>query len=184
VNVRDAHGGQFGNRFSFMLVDLPCDESRPLHRLMRIHFATRRYKSAGVPDGADALMRAVGAAPPPVLKAVSRLGSSPRTFNLAISNVPGPPGPVYLRGCRLREVYPVVPLADNHALAIGVMTAGDGVFFGLHADPRALPDAAALAADLDVALDELKPSARRRRARVGPREPRLSAVPEPAAGVT
>ena len=177
VNVRRPGSGRFGNRFSFMLVDLPCDEPRPLHRLMRIHFATRRYKSAGVPDGADALLRAAAAVPPPVAGLVSRLGSSPRTFNLAISNVPGPPGPVYLRGCRLREVYPVVPLADRHALAIGVMTAGADVFFGLHADPRALPDVRALAGDIDAALDELKPTARRRRAGAAPRgSRRLAAV--------
>ena len=43
-------------------------------------------------------------------------------------------------GCPLAEAYPVVPIADRHALSIGVTTVGDGAFFGLYADPEALPE--------------------------------------------
>jgi hypothetical protein len=86
---------------------------------------------------------------------VSRLVSSPRTFNLVVSNIPGPRDPLYMLGCELEEAYPVVPLADGHALSVGVTTVRDGAFFGLYADEATLPDADVLAAEIDLAVDEL-----------------------------
>ena len=44
------------------------------------------------------------------------------SFNLVVSNIPGPRIPLYLRGCRLEEAYPVVPLAERHAVSIGMTT--------------------------------------------------------------
>jgi diacylglycerol O-acyltransferase / wax synthase len=64
--------------------------------------------------------------------------------------------PMYLRGCRLREAYPVVPLSERHALSIGMTTIGTDACFGLYADPETLPDADLLALDLHAALDELR----------------------------
>jgi hypothetical protein len=86
---------------------------------------------------------------------MARLTASPRTFNLVVSNIPGPTEPMWMRGCRLREAYPVVPLADRHALAIGVTSLPDGVFFGVHADRKMLPDAGDIAECIGDALDEL-----------------------------
>ena len=54
-----------------------------------------------------------------------------------------------MRGCRLVEAYPVVPLADSHALSIGMTTVGDGGFFGLYADPESLPEAGDVARSID-----------------------------------
>ena len=85
------------------------------------------------------MLRSLGFAPSPVQRMVSRLIASPRTFNLTVSNIPGPREPMYMRGCPLAEAYPVVPIADRHALSIGVTTVGDGAFFGLYADPRVAP---------------------------------------------
>ena len=48
-------------------------------------------------------------------------------------------------GCELEEVYPVVPLAEGHALSIGLTTVGDEAFFGIYADRAAVPDADLLA---------------------------------------
>jgi hypothetical protein len=62
---------------------------------------------------------------------------------------------MYMLGCRLREAYPVVPLADRHALSIGFTTVAGEAFFGVYADRDALRDADTLAKALDEALDEL-----------------------------
>jgi diacylglycerol O-acyltransferase len=58
-------------------------------------------------------------------------------------------------GCELKEVYPVVPLADGHALSIGMTTVQREACFGLYADREALPDADRLAGHIDTAIDEL-----------------------------
>jgi diacylglycerol O-acyltransferase / wax synthase len=93
--------------------------------------------------------------PMPVQSAVSRFVASPRSFNLVVSNIPGLRDRLYLRGCELKEAYPVVPLADRHALSIGVTNVGDGLYFGVYADRESLPDAAAVASDLEESIEEL-----------------------------
>jgi diacylglycerol O-acyltransferase / wax synthase len=156
VNVRaDAEAGELGNRISFMFVDLPCEEPNPERRLQRVHAETSERKQAGRPEGADDVVRSIGLVPTPVQRAVSRLIASPRTFNLAVSNIPGPREPLYMRGCELKEAYPVVPLPDRHALSIGVTNVQDGLCFGLYADRESLPDADSVARDLEESIDEL-----------------------------
>jgi WS/DGAT/MGAT family acyltransferase len=156
VSMRPADDADaLGNRISFMFVDLPCDEPDPIRRLHAVHLATSRRKQAGDPEGAEAVIGSLGLAPPPLQRAVSRLAASPRAFNLVVSNIPGPGIPMYMRGCLLQEAYPVVPLADQHALSIGVTTIGDGAFFGLYADRESLPDADVLGAEIDAEIDQL-----------------------------
>ena len=96
-----------------------------------------------------------GYAPRVVQRLLSRLAASPRAFNLVVSNIPGPREPLYMLGCELAEVYPVVPLADGHAVSIGMTTIKDEAFFGIYADRESLPDADLLAECLDESLDEL-----------------------------
>lgn len=156
VNVRgEAPAGELGNQISFMFVDLPCDEPDPLRRLREIHMATSERKRGGEPEGAADVVRSLALVPGPLQRVISRLVASPRAFNLTVSNIPGPREPLYMLGCRLTEAYPVVPIADGHAVSIGVTTVGDGAYFGVYADPAALPDADALAASIDRSIDEL-----------------------------
>jgi WS/DGAT/MGAT family acyltransferase len=161
VNLRGSGDGlEVANRISFIFVDLPCDEADPVARLYDVHRATSQRKRAGQPQGADTVLKAVSLAPRPVQQVTSRLVASDRAFNLTISNIPGPSEPLYMLGCRLEQAYPVVPLADHHALSIGMHTTGGGAFFGLYADRKALPDADRLARDIDEAIDELVELAR------------------------
>jgi diacylglycerol O-acyltransferase / wax synthase len=156
VNLRDPdEAGELGNRISFLFVDLPCDEPDPIRRLHAIHAAMRDRKSGGEPQGGDSVLKAIGYAPHGLQHIVSRLMASPQAFNLTVSNIPGPRGPLYMLGCELEEVYPVVPLADRHAISIGMTTIGDGAFFGIYTDPEILPDVELLATFIDESIDEL-----------------------------
>jgi WS/DGAT/MGAT family acyltransferase len=156
VNVRRSESsGELGNRISFMFIDLPCDEPDALRRLREIHMATWERKRARQPEGGADVVRSLGLVPGPLQRLVSRLIASPRAFNLTVSNIPGPREPLYMLGCPLVEAYPVVPIADRHAVSIGVTTVGEGAYFGLYACPECLPDADALAATIDRSIDEL-----------------------------
>jgi diacylglycerol O-acyltransferase / wax synthase len=156
VSVRENGGaGQLGNRISFVYVDLPCDEPDPVRRLRMLAMAMHQRKQGGEPQGADAMLKALGYAPRQLQHAVSRIVASPRSFNLVVSNIPGPPLPLYMLGCELEEVYPVVPLADQHAVSIGMTTVNDRAFFGIYADRQTLPDADFLAADIDESIEDL-----------------------------
>lgn len=145
---------ELGNRISFVFVQLPCEEPYPLKRLHRVHDSMTQRKRTGEPWGADLALKAAARTPPPVQHAISRMVASPRAFNLVVSNIPGPP-PMYMLGCRLRCVYPIVPLSDEHALSIGMTTIGDRACFGVYADPQALPGSGALTGDIHREIDEL-----------------------------
>jgi diacylglycerol O-acyltransferase len=144
-----------GNRISFVFVDLPCDEPDPVRRLLDIHMSMTERKRAGEPQGGDSVLKAVGYAPHAIQGLVSRLVSSPRAFNLTVSNIPGPREPLYMKGCELQEAYPIVPIADRHAVSIGITTIKEGAFFGIYADRETLPDAEQLASDIDESIEEL-----------------------------
>jgi diacylglycerol O-acyltransferase len=156
VNVRTPEeNGSSGNRVSFMFVDLPCDEPDPVRRLRAIHGDTAERKGAGESRWVDDILGAIGYFPQPVRDAVSHVIASPLVFNLTVSNIPGPAEPMYMLGCELEEAYPVVPIADRHALSIGVTTIRDQACFGVYADREALPDADLVAKAIDESVDEL-----------------------------
>lgn len=108
-----------------------------------------------MPKGADLLLRVAGYAPRFLQKTPAHLMAAPSTFNLVVSNIPGPREPMYLLGCELEEAYPVVPIADRHAVSIGMTTVKDEACFGIYADCEALPDADRLADCIDASVDQL-----------------------------
>jgi hypothetical protein len=52
-------------------------------------------------------------------------------------------------------MYPVVPLAKNQAVSIGLTSYDGGVYYGLNADRDALPDIDVLASCIEDSLAEL-----------------------------
>jgi len=156
ANVRTgADAAGLGNRISFVFIELPCDEPDPVARLGAIHRATSQRERDGEAEDLDAALQAVALTPGPVQRVLAHAFAHPRLFNLTISTMPGPAAARYVCGCRLREAHSAVPLAGHHALSIGVVTVAGQVCFAVYADALTLPDADALALDLDAALDEL-----------------------------
>jgi len=156
VNIRaPENDGMSGNRVSFMFVNLPCDEPDPARRLRAINAETERRKEQGEAHWVGEALDAVGYLPQPMRDAVSHVIASPHVFNMTVSNIPGPAEPMYMLGCELEEAYPVVPIAEGHAMSIGVTTVRDRACFGVYADRRTLPDADVLAGAIDESLEEL-----------------------------
>jgi len=156
VSVRDSGDpADVGNHISFMFVDLPCEESQPLGRLYQVRAAMRQRKSDREPEGADLMFKAAARAPAGLQRVVSRIVASPRTFNLVVSNVPGPGGSLYMLGCPLNAIYPAVPLSDHHAVSVCMLSVGEQACFGIYADRDALPDVDVLASDIDRAITQL-----------------------------
>jgi diacylglycerol O-acyltransferase len=157
-----------GNQISFVFVDLPVGMRRTADRLDAVRAATARFKEQERAAGGAAILGSLGVLPAPVKGAAARMAAAPRTYNLTVSNVPGPRVPVWLRGCALREAVPVIPLADGHALSIGIFSYADRITFGAYADPHALPQIGDLPVALCASVLDVcglaAPSGRRRRA--------------------
>ena len=77
-----------------------------------------------------------------------------RLFNVTVTNVPGPQLPLYALGARMREVWPLVPLAADHTVGVAIISYDGRLFFGVVAD-RDVHDVDVLADGLRHALEEL-----------------------------
>jgi WS/DGAT/MGAT family acyltransferase len=163
VSVRDDGERQaLGNRISFAFIDLPLHLRSPAARLEHVVQATSEFKRSGRAAGTELVMGALSTLPEVLKDVAARMVASPRTYNLTVSNIPGPAEPVYMVGARLDEAYPVVPLADGHALSIGMFSYREHIHFGLYADPEALPGVTRLPTALDSAILSLAGASRRR----------------------
>jgi diacylglycerol O-acyltransferase len=75
--------------------------------------------------------------------------------NISVTNVPGPPVPLYLGGARLLELFPVVSLAGNLTLAVAVLSYAGQLNLTAVADRDGCADVAVFAQGVQSALDEL-----------------------------
>ena len=163
VSVRTRVGGApgSGNSISAYFVDLPVGEDDPVRRLTAVSAAMTEHKASGRAVGATTLIRLAGLAPPTLHNLGVRLASqfSSHAYNVLVSNVPGPPRPLYAMGARMLDMYPVVPLAGGQAVSIGITSYDGGLHYGLNADRDALPDVDVLAEAMPDALAELRAAA-------------------------
>jgi diacylglycerol O-acyltransferase len=106
------------------------------------------YPSIGVPWLLEAASALVGKT-----RVADRLG---QVANVTISNVPGPPVPLYLAGARMVTNYPTSIVVHGMALNITVQSYDQSLDFGLMADAAAAPDVKDLADAIAVAFDELR----------------------------
>jgi len=150
----DQHGETLGNLVSMMLVELPVDEPDPIVRLERVHAVTSELKASGLVDGAHTVLDLADALTP-VAAPLTRFVSRSIPMNLVITNIPGPPVPLYLRGARFERIFPYVEVIDNEGLTIAVVSYDDHLFFGLTSDRDVMPDIDLLAADIEASFREL-----------------------------
>ncbi|MFJ7203839.1 wax ester/triacylglycerol synthase family O-acyltransferase [Streptomyces sp. NPDC098789] len=158
VSRRRTRGGSDGgNRLSGYLLRLPVTEEEPLRRLDAVRADMDRNKEAGPARGAGAVALLADHVHPlghrlggPLLAQAARL-----LFDILVTSVPLPGFGFSLGGSAVREIYPLAPLAQGHALAVAVSSYRGTVHYGLVADGAAVPDLDELALALRTELEEL-----------------------------
>lgn len=157
ANVRgDSERLALGNRVSSLFVALPVAEADALGRLRRVVAETGRLKRSGAAIGASAMIDLAALAPPVLHAAVARSLYATRLFNVTITNVPGPPARLYALGAAMREVYPLVPLAAEHAVGIAIVSYDGALVLGICADRDSTADLDVLVAGVEEGLAELR----------------------------
>jgi len=164
VSVRSTdEQGTHGNKVSTAFASLATDIDDPIERLSVIHESMLTAKEAQELIGADALQNWVEFAAPAVAAQAARLYSSLHLadrhrplFNVTISNVPGPPIPLYVAGAQVLATNPIGPIFDGAGLNITVMSYLDRLDFGLLGCPDLIDDIDDLAAAIGLALVELE----------------------------
>lgn len=153
VPVGDTTGGEGGNAFSFMVTALPVHLDRPHLVLDRVHEDMQERKSSRQSADVLPLFSVVDVVPVPVLRRLAPEILVRQPFvNLAVTNLPGSPLPLYLLGSRLRELQPIVTGVGNIACIVGVLSYCDDLGVGITVDPDVV-------ADPDAFLDALRASA-------------------------
>lgn len=167
VSVRsDEHDKQVANKVSAMFTTLRTDLEDPVDRLRAINAVNRGAKEEHKAIGADTLQKWAEFAAPTTFSLASRLYSwmklaerHPVVHNLVVSNVPGPPIPLYFAGAKLVALYPLGPVFHGAGLNVTVVSYMDSVFFGLIACREAAPQLWELVAAVPDALAELRKAA-------------------------
>ncbi|MES2412805.1 MAG: wax ester/triacylglycerol synthase family O-acyltransferase [Pseudomonadota bacterium] len=168
VSLREAgatDAANLGNQVSMSLVELGTHLAHPLKRMNAIMASTAKVKTSMqslkglLPTDYPSLLAPwlVGGAAKMALNAYGKSGMAsrlPMVANLAISNVPGTPVPLYLAGAQFLTFHPLSIILHGLALNITIQTYAGHVDFGIITDKKALPHANDLAKAIEAAFAE------------------------------
>ncbi len=162
VSVRGDKGMEQANLISVMITGLATNLEDPADRLVAIHQAALEAKSLQAAMGSDALMDWLEVPVPAIFSLATSLYSRlhlssfhPPICNVLVSDVRGPPVPLYFAGARLESIFPLGPIFDGVGLNITAVSCIDTLDVGLVACPDQLDDVWELASGLRLALEEL-----------------------------
>ena len=133
-----------------MVVPLPLGDPDPIRRLQLIAAQTAQLKRRTRPQVSSGIFRFI-LAQRALLIGLARQ----RMMNLTVSNVPGPPVPLYLAGARLLEVFPLTTFVANMTLGVCVLSYSGQLNFTAVADRNAHPDLDVFIHGVQATLDEL-----------------------------
>ena len=173
VHERSSHN-RGSNKVTGMFTKLATDVADPVQRLRAITTENEHAKEHSNAIDADMLQDWAHFAAPRTFGLAVRVYSNlrlaerhPVVHNLVVSNVPGPPMPLYFLGARIVGLYPLGPVFHGSGLNLTVMSNNGRLNAGLLGCRELLPDDAVweLADELPAALDDLLQAARREKRR-------------------
>jgi WS/DGAT/MGAT family acyltransferase len=163
ISLREKGDTTSDNQASMSFINLGTNIADPAKRLAHVKAATAAMKSTmgslksvlptdfpslGVPWLLEAATALYGRA-----RVADRI---PQVANVVISNVPGPPVPLYMAGAKMITNYPCSIIVHGMALNITVQSYDQSLDFGLMADALAMPDVRELAEAIAIAFDDLR----------------------------
>jgi WS/DGAT/MGAT family acyltransferase len=161
---REDERERMGNRISSWLVRLPLDEPKPLDQLTVITRTTDELKHKHQSLGVEMLMTVADELP--VLLTIAARATRGQV-NSVVTNVVGPPIPLYLLGCRALTMQPFVLLPPGVGLSVALLSYDGKLFWGFLADHDKVPDLDRFRDDVQLALVALREAASARLRRRG-----------------
>jgi diacylglycerol O-acyltransferase len=162
VSVRGTSDKPGSNQVSALFTRLRSDIADPVERLKAVSEGNRKAKDHQKAIPADALQEWAELAAPKTFGVAVRIYSGlrlaekhPVVHNLVISNVPGPPAPIYFLGGLVEGMYPLGPVFHGAGLNVTVISNNGRVHVGIIADAEQMPRPYDLARGFNEELETL-----------------------------
>ena len=164
VSVRsNEESGALGNQVSAMMVQLGSDIADPRERILAIAAHTQEQKALTNALGARQMSELSKTAPALFTGIAARLytqfglaNSTKPFFNTVVTNVPGPPIPIYMGGAQMVKYFGLLCLFDGLGLGHVVMSYDKEVTITITADRDMMPDPEFYAECLRESYEELE----------------------------
>lgn len=151
------------DKITALLVSLPLAVEDPAERLKAIATFTEHSKGLADAMGHDMIGDLAELVPPPLLiggaQVYEKLGASrlhPPLQSLVVSNMPGPPVPLYCAMTRVESVFPLGPLLAGSGLNVTVLSNMGRLDVGLLCCPDIVEDVWAIADGFPAAVAKLR----------------------------
>jgi WS/DGAT/MGAT family acyltransferase len=129
-----------GNRVGALVVSLPVGLIDADDRLAAVVAATRALKASTEATTTDVLLHAADLLPQVVARLIQRGVHHQPIVNVVVTNVPGPPFPLYALGARMLDAIPVVPLGGNMSLEVAILSYDGALTLSVTSDRASCPD--------------------------------------------
>ena len=140
-----ASASQAGNLVGILLVPVPVGEEDPIRRLEQIARATAERKRVPPYQPAARFLQ----------RWMIRTMNRQRRINLLMSNLPGPPQPMYFAGAKILEVFQIGVVQGNVAVQVGALSYAGQLNFDIVADANLVPDLTVFANGMTEDLERL-----------------------------
>ena len=184
VSLREEGDLDSANAIGFIIANLATHIRDPEKRLRAIQASMNAGKDLlrGMSARESALFAQITQIPA-MLPTLLGFADQMPSYNLVISNVPGPRQTMYWNGARLDGIYPVNIVIDGFAISITLVGYDNSLDFGIVACRQSVPGVQRLIDDLENALLELEDVAGLRPGR-GRRKAKPKARPKTGAKTT
>lgn len=153
INTRtDSDDANGGNRWVPARVVIPVDVDDPAEHMRTLHPVLKQARTEPALMLSDQVYRLLVRMPTAASTALS--AGLMKGTDVAATNLPGPPLPVYFAGAQVEQMLPFAP-RGGAALNVAMMTFNGKAQFAINIDERAVPDPENLVADLQSALDDV-----------------------------
>jgi diacylglycerol O-acyltransferase len=162
TSLRRGERADGGNHTSALYTTLGTDIADPAARLAEVTRVTKAAKLRHDDTGLGGLVDLTDLVPPRTAQGLTRLSGrlrlaswGPRTFNVVVSNVPGPDVPFYCNGAIVESALPMGPLTDWSAINVTVVSYRRRLTIGVVVCPDVVPDVDDLLDDVSAEIDAL-----------------------------
>ncbi len=127
-----------GNKFSLVFLPLPIGKDDPLERLEAVRQKMDELKKSPEIPVAFTILKGIGMSPEELHDVLVKMFGAKATA--VLTNVPGPPIPLYLAGSKIKEIMFWVPQSGRVSLGLSIISYAGKVWLGVASDVGLVPD--------------------------------------------